>query len=83
MANKKVVSGYVLHIHCHTQSGHEDYAKCFETKEAAVAYVNKERWGGDTYTFRLFELGKEVLLSTETVTEPQPPKLKTRYKAGK
>jgi len=79
----KKPNGYVLYIYVSLQDGYEESAKCFSTIEDAVNYINKDRWPGDQYTFRLFELGKEIKLIPFTEKEPQPSKVKTVYKVRK
>lgn len=77
--NPQPGNGYVLYIYTQLQDGHEEGAKCFDKIEDALAYVNKDHWGYNP-TFRLFELGKEIPLTTVTEEEPQPAKTKTVYK---
>jgi hypothetical protein len=76
-------TGYVVYGCEGLRDGREEWAKCFDTLEKAVAYLNKDFFAKDNMTFRLFELGKEIPLTEESVEEPQPSKVTTRIKVKK
>jgi len=67
---------YVVYTCEHLRDETIEIAKVFNTKQAALEWIDKRANGfaGDNHTFRLFELGKEIVLKTEDVMEPQPAK---------
>lgn len=76
----KAKTGYVVYVAEHLRDGIEEFAKCFDTQEAALAWINKGRFAQDNHRFRLFELGKEIPLQQETVSLPQPAIVKKGWK---
>ncbi len=75
--------GYVVYVCEHLRDGTDEHGKLFETKEAALHYINDgiSRWFcSDNMTFKLFELGREVPLTQEEVELPQPSKKTRRFK---
>lgn len=74
--------GYVVYVCEHLRDGVEEGAKCFVKLEDALAFINADRFARDNHTFRLFKLGKELPLSADDVTEPQPAKVVKRFKVG-
>ena len=74
-------SGYYMVYACeHLRDALEEYAKCFRSMEAALEFINRDRFAQDNHTFRLFELGKEIPLAQEEVEEPQPAKKTTVWR---
>lgn len=80
----RVVSGYVVYFREHLRDGREEHAKAFDSLEKAIAFINEvaNGYGGATYSFRMFELGKEVPIRSVNEETPQPPVIKTRYEVG-
>ena len=80
MANK-AGKGFVVYGQEHLRDELVEWAKCFNTLEQAIEYINKDLFASNI-TFRLFRLGEEIPLVQENIEEPQPPKVKTKYKAA-
>ena len=72
--------GYVVYACEQLRDGFEEYAKVFNSKEGAVAWINKDRFAQDNPTFKLFELGQEIPITQEKTEIPQPSKVEKRYK---
>ena len=77
----KANTGYVVYGCEHLRDGLEEWAKCFDTLETALAYVNEDFFANGRMTFRLFELGKEVKLEERVEEIPQPPRMTKRLVA--
>jgi hypothetical protein len=54
----------------HLRDGIEEWAKVVSSVEEALAYINSGRFQHN-YTFKIFELGKEVPIKQRTVKEEQ------------
>lgn len=76
-------NGYVVYCHERLRDGRDEWAKCFNTLEHALAYINQCHHGfaGDGMSFRLFKLGDEVAIKAEMTEEPQPAKKTITYTA--
>lgn len=62
-------TGYVVLYIEHRWDGQEHGSRCFPTQKEALDWINDNRWGGANYTYRLFHLGKQILLTSEKVEE--------------
>lgn len=73
--------GYVANCVEHLRDGQEMVARLFHTKRQALDWMSKIRngFGGDCHTFQLFELGKEIKLTMNEETEPQPVKIVKKF----
>ena len=76
---KSEVSNYVGWYEEHLRDGHESGAKIFGNKQDALDWFGGFSEFGN-YEFKLFELGKEIPIKLEAVEEPQPPKVKKKWK---
>ncbi len=74
--------GYVVYFCERLRDGREEGARIVNTKEEAIDFINKIRgsFAGSNYEFGLYELGKQIPITTETVEEPQPSVKTTKYK---
>lgn len=75
-------TGYVVCGSEHLRDETTNFAKPFTSKAAAVAFVNEivSGFGGANYSFRLFELGKEIPLVADDVEVPQPAVVTKRFR---
>lgn len=73
---------YVVYFCERLRDGREEGARVVDTVEEGLALIERyaHGYGGCNTTFRLFELGREIPLERETVEEPQPAKVRTRFK---
>ena len=72
-------TGYVVYGVEHLRDGIEEWGRVFTKIEDALAYLNKDFFAKGNMTFRLFELGKEVHITTEKTEVPQPSKVTERF----
>jgi hypothetical protein len=73
--------GYVAYWVEHLRDGEEEGAVVFSGLPAALYFLTAARnewFAADNFTFRLFELGKELPLEEESVMEQPPPKVGRR-----
>lgn len=70
---------YIVSFTYHSNDCEEHFSQPFASIEEAMAYINKKHFAGDSFSYRLFELGKELPLKKVTVQEPQPPKAVTKF----
>lgn len=64
--------GYVVYYCEHMRDGQEEGARVFGTMVEAKAFLERmanESFARDNYTFRLFELGKEIVLNKKRVNK--------------
>ncbi len=76
---------YVVSCVEHLRDGIECYAKLFHSKEEALDWLNgyAERcFAFENHNFQLFQLGAEIKLESANIEEPQPSKLKRKFKLG-
>lgn len=73
-------SGYVVYIRENLRDGVNESARCFRRLEEALEYMSRDYFCEHNYHFRLFELGKEILLESEKTEVSQPAKVTTRMK---
>jgi hypothetical protein len=75
------VKGFIVYAVEHLRDGIEEWARLFDTKEAALAYINKVATGfaGSNCTFRLFTIGTEIPLKKSTVETPRDPITHDQY----
>lgn len=79
--SEPVLSGYVVYGVERLRDGTEEWAKAFAKLDAALAYINETAARGmGNYSFRLFELGREIDLVADDVEVPQPAKVTKRFK---
>lgn len=74
---------YVVYWVERMRDGDEEGAKVVRTQEDALELIEKyanHGIGGCNTNFRLFELGKEILLNREVVKEPLPVVVKEKTK---
>lgn len=81
------MKNYVVYVYTRYQDCSEETAKVLGSVEEALAWINKycKGYGGGVSEYKLFELGKEIPLTTETVEVPQKPIVTTKVvlKKGK
>ena len=70
---------YVVYWHEHLRDGNEFGAKVVYSIPDALDLINSLTGHGNV-DCRLFELGRELPLTTERTEEPQPAKVRTRFK---
>ncbi len=73
-----------LYVACYEgryQDGSEACAKVFDSKGAALAWINKIAEGFEHWncSFELFKLGERLAIEKQVVEEPQPAKVTTKY----
>jgi hypothetical protein len=78
--SKRLPRGYVVYGCEWLRYGLEEWTKCFDTLEQAVAYINKDFFAKSNMTFKLFKLGREIPLELEETEVSQPAKVTTRFK---
>ncbi len=75
--------GYVVACFERLQDGHEEWARCFDKLDAALAYVSavkaREHTRGNI-TCTVHEIGKRVEIEEVRHEEPQPPKVSVAYR---
>ena len=67
-----MVNGYVVWFCEHMRDGREDGAKCFQTFEGALKFINEDtqNWFARcNHTFQIFEMGKEIKIKQKTIKE--------------
>lgn len=75
----KANNGYVVYFCERLRDGMEESAKCFDTLDQVLAFVNKDFFAKDNYEFCVFALGEEVPLKKQRVEVPQPPKVTEHF----
>lgn len=76
---------YVVYAVERLRDGTEESVKVVFGLEAALVLIQKwsEGFVGCNTDFRLFELGKEILLETVKEETPQPPVVRKKFKVKK
>ena len=75
-------TGYVVYGCERLRDGVEEWAKCFDTLEQALAHINENAafFCGRNMRFDLFRLGTPIPLEAVLIEEPQPARVKTVFK---
>lgn len=74
------VSMYVAYCNECLRDGNEECARLFDTKEQALAWIEKlaNGFNGENCDFALFELGKQIPLEQSVEMEEPKPQIKRR-----